>query len=281
MSNYLIIRDLPKATVSMDLIYHETDENFIGFKRLHTGIHHFAVKLKSGKFIGFWFFVEGGDPLETIFDNSSSTVIVKRYDASTDTVVDDTAENIRKYTNLVLSGEFDNGLLKARVKNRIPSWNNLSSYIKRFGEVPSLKHSEDEGQSFSELFNDIHGGNLYSLFAEFQFCFLRMLAGADEGYEQEAMRRWAQMMRFICRATLEEVNYYKQFYLEWLAVLIHQLQCLSTSVFQSDDDNLLHLVIFSNTANLLEVIEQSDNDELKKDGREYEEYLKERAAGLV
>lgn len=280
MSSYLIIRDLPKTIVSMDLIYHETDENFIGFNYLTSGIHHFSVKLKSGKITGFWFFVEGGEPLEALLSDESGTVIVKRYDAASDAIVDDTEENVRKYTDLALSDNLDDNLYDSHLTNRIPSWTNLTSYIEDVGSIPPLKPTQDENQSFTTLRNDVYSGDIVPLIAEFQFCFLCMLAGADEGYDQEAMRRWSQMMRFICSATLDEVNNYKQFYIEWVDALIHQLQCLPTTVFQANDDNLLHLVIFRNSATILESIEKIEYSQLVKRGVRLEKYLKQRAAGL-
>ncbi len=86
MFGYIILRDIPKQVVQLDLLYFPIKGGFRGFCEVNSGPHYVSIEVDDEMHEGFWCWVKPGeaiikvyDPENNIFKNDEENATLKRF----------------------------------------------------------------------------------------------------------------------------------------------------------------------------------------------------------
>ncbi len=197
--SHLILRDLPKQAIQLDLMLYDIQGGFRGFRDVPAGFHYVSI-ISKGTWTHFCAYL---DP---------DTILIKRFDTERRQFVDETPEQIAQYTELARQGSM-NPSLKAYPVMQSAEWRSLTQYIKTnvplsFQAVsePKLAVFTQESQSrFKQSFTIAHNHKIESLLAEVQISFLAWLMSLKGDVNQEAQARWIHLLA-ACRGEGERAR---------------------------------------------------------------------------
>ena len=92
MFGYIILRDIPKRAVQLNLSIFEIQGGYRGFAEILPGLHYVSVEMDGEMLDGFWCYVE------------PSAVVVKVFDYDSLTFQDPDPKSIKQYTQMARSG---------------------------------------------------------------------------------------------------------------------------------------------------------------------------------
>lgn len=201
MSGYIILRDIPKQEARLDLARYPIQGGFRGFQAVPAGVHYVSV-LADGEPVGFWCHLTTGEAL------------VRRFDETQGTFVEDDPATTAQYQQLATSGAMNAALQRADPQSAA-AWQRLTTHIGPHPFPPAL-HEESPMQPPEGLEPDAlaawmgsqhksrfeqalagHGGQPEALLAEFQFAFARWLADQED---KSALARWRHLLQAIYNA---------------------------------------------------------------------------------
>lgn len=267
MDNNIILNNITQEEITIDLISVPVIDAFKGFYCLSQGVHYISVVTESGKQVGFWCYFEGEEE-----------VIARSFNSEKQIFEEWVGEEAEHYKKLALAEEMDDELI-AYPSEAIDLWTSLAFYIQKLGPPSSLNTSVNN-QTFTELLEVIHKGDISKLLAEFQFAFIRMAIQAIGEKDEEAVERWKEMMRIIYNATEDDIKENGLFFIKWINVLFDQFETLPDRSFQRTGEATTYQVIVKNAGSLCERLIKSGDDETMLSGKRLKLYLEQRGAQL-
>ncbi|NMC07860.1 MAG: hypothetical protein GYA24_21800 [Candidatus Lokiarchaeota archaeon] len=205
MFGHIILRDIPKEQVQLDLLVYEIAGGFRGFAMVPPGAHYVNVKKNDAMQAGFWCVVP------------EEGVVIRVFDHDTGTFKEDTPENVKTYTELALGGAMNKSLIPVLARSPVDAeaWTSLTRHLTLQAFPPALHDEQpmvppaaaegrDLGQWFEQSFKSrfeqaflgTHKGNINAFLAEFEHAYLQMLLGNDEA----AGKRWRHLLLAVFNA---------------------------------------------------------------------------------
>ena len=280
MFGHIILRDIPKEAIQLDLSIYEITGEFRGFSEVPPGIHYINIEVDGAMRKGFWCFVY------------PSSVVVKTYDYNDKEFKNDTPENEAEYSNMALSGVMNQALIPVMQESAesLNEWLELVSHIEKDHfpvslsvETPdkppedrSLEEMEEyfliEQKSwFEQALFETHKGNSSAFLAEFQFAFARSLV---EKTAEKAFDRWLQLLQAIYNAGERSIGACSELFSSLIDTIIIQFRHLPDDWFSSDSK----LVYYASY--LIKDMIATEIESLEKKAQEFAEYLESRGVYL-
>lgn len=182
MFGAIVLRDIPKEAVRIDLARMPIQGGFRGFGQVPPGAWHY-VSVKDGEHHrGFWCWVGANEAVVRVFEHGGGFQEAK-------------PEAAAEYAQLALSGAMGPALRPYPLES-FGGWHGLVCHIPREGFPPALRPNEEGGESrFDLALQGSHGGAAESFLAEFQFAFASWLVSLDTPAEDErAFARWRHLL---------------------------------------------------------------------------------------
>jgi len=275
MPCYIIINDVPKIKVKLDLFTYPLDEDFKGFREVPPGAHYLSVKTETG-YASFWCYLK---PQQTI---------VKFFDSYTQEFQDYDLEDAAYYQELASWGAMDEELRVYKTKGSI-TWLLLTNDIKSshfpvtLHPVPPLPpqdtRSTESAQAgtqsqnkseFEKVLFDTHGGDEVAFLTEFQFAFASWFFSELDNEDIAALNRWGYLVEAVCNAGISNLAKAPT----TIATLVGNLRTQLDSV----DDSLLNSEepIVSLIGDLAAELVNCDIESFVKEGQQLKSFLKQR-----
>ncbi len=274
MNGYIILRDIPKRAVQLDLSVYGIQGGFRGFALVPPGAHYVSVEINGKMSEGFWCYLK------------PSSAVIKVFDYETETFSDPDPESEERYRTMALSGAMNRVLIPVMKRNAEMSmlWQGLVSFI-RGEHFPLTLHDETpiatplglspeelsgwflttHRSRFEQAFHDTHGGNSESLLAEFQYAFA--LFTVQKMHEQ-AFNRWRYLLQAFYHAGERSIDSAPEVFNPFGKFLIEQLKCVPKDWFDSNNK------IFYGVNNMIEDMIDTGNKSLKENAKMLSNHLK-------
>ena len=276
MFGYIILRDIPKQLVQLDLLCFPIKGGFRGFSEVSSGPHYVSIEVDDEMHEGFWCWVKPGE------------AIIKVYDYESNTFKDDQPENEVHFKKLATSGAMNRVLIPATLNNfkSASQWTNLTKDI-RLDNFPPLLHQEipmvppfdlnpdeisdwfvDKFQSrFEQAFNDTHRKNIKSFLEEFEFAFLKYIVRQNDEF---ALDRWTNLIQAVYNAGERSVESAPDLFIKFLYIVKHQFNLLKNEIFQPNSK------LIAGVNRIIEDMHDVGTIELKEHAHAFETYLVDR-----
>ena len=198
----IILRDLPKKKIQIDLWPFDIHGGFRGFQKVPKGLHYVAIPYQQ-EYVGFWTFMQ-------------SETLVKVFDYETVSFVEADHPTTATFRQMADSGIMNHSLI-AFPEQAIPQWHYLSGYItpENFARVTAIKAP------------DVYHQHSYADFlAAYQWAFLKVIVVYPEHLNTQDVKDWLEWVQVIYAANLEFVSKNVKFYNVFLDLLILHLKLL-------------------------------------------------------
>ncbi len=259
MFGAIILRDIPKEEVRIDIARVQIQGGFRGFSTVPPGVWHY-VSVKDGDgYAGFWCRLAPGTAVVKLFDGQGFR--------------DDTSESQQHYTQLALGGAMG-GALGHYPLEMAGRWAAMVGKLPAAGLPPALHPREEGGGSrFALAFQGTHGGDAPAFLAEFQWAFVCWYLGQAEGRtEEEAQARWRNLLLACYNAGEHQIRDSGTLFGDLADTLTAQMTLLPDSWFASDS------FLVAQAGYMAEDMQDSGVDLLAEKGRAFAGYLAERHA---
>lgn len=254
----IILRDIPKEQVLIDLNSYPIQGGFRGFSMVPPGLHY--VKIKSGRnYYGFWHFLK------------PSEVIVKVFDYESNSFVNDSTESTENYRNLALSGNMGTALRPYQHES-FGAWFGLIQNISENNFPPIIYPIESgSGKRFEMAFKNTHSRNIDSFLSEFQYAFSAwLMSSGNEKENAKAYERWKHLLLSLYNAGESIMSEYPSLFSKLTDTIIHQFDTLSLEWFKPDS------YIVSQINYLIEDMKDCAKEDLAIKSGELSAYIKKR-----
>ncbi|MEB3885548.1 hypothetical protein [Lyngbya sp. CCY1209] len=262
--SYIILRDIPKQSVQLDLLVHQIQGGFRGFREVPPGFHYGAI-LDRGEWRNFWCYL------------SPETVLVKRFDADQQQLVDETPEQTAQYSQLAHQNALDMALVPYPA-NQWQGWHSITQYIttdspilhKNAASDFSSEFAPNHPSRFEQNFRETHHGNIADFLEEFQFAFLCWLMSLKGEVDLVAQQRWSSLLNGMYNAGEFAIASHPDLFSQFVDALLPQLDQIPPEAFTQDSIVCTHLDDF------IEDMNDSENMNLKKKARILLNYITKR-----
>ncbi len=265
--SYIILRDMPKEEVRLDLNIYEVKGGFRGFADVPKGLHYISVK-DGDEYKSFWSF------------STENQAIVKRLDYETGKFTDD-IENEEHYSKLALSGAMNKALILYKSTQQ-QIWEQLIKHISVDSFPPKLNHEKEEpmpepgAEDYAEqimtrksrfelAFYDSNKGNSNSFLSELEFSFLRFITDQNDN---EAFDRWRHLILSLYNAGERCIEDNPNLFIDLIDILITQFKLLPKEYLVPDS------FIIQNASYLAEDMIDTGIDNLEEKGKEFKLFIK-------
>jgi len=273
MSSIIVLRDIPKQTVQIDLWSYEIQGGFRGFQAIPPGVHY--IKIQSGDIHSdFWVALPANE------------VVIKVFNYQQRQFVDDTPESAATYREMALGGAMGKTLI-AYPAEEWSDWWSLTQHIAIAPQLPPLHHEtviqppadlpptelmdwlQHHHQSrFEQAFLGTHDGEPTTFLAEFQFAFVRcLLSEAD----QAAYDRWRHLLLAIYNAGERVIAQFPQLFCDIVDTLLAQFDYLPETLNTADS------FVFTNLSQLIEDLIDTGLKSTSAKGQELADWFAERS----
>ncbi len=279
MFGYIILRDIPKQLVQLDLLNFPIKGGFRGFSEVTLGPHYVSIEVNDEMHEGFWCWVHPGE------------AIIKVYNYESDTFKDDEPENEAHFKKLATSRAMNHVLIPYSLNNvkSVSLWKKLTKNI-RLDNFPPPLHQEvpmllpldinpdeisdwytDKFKSrFEQAFNDTHKKDAQAFLEEFEYAFLKYIVCQRD---EKALDRWMNLIQAIYNAGERSVEAAPELFINFVDVVKHQFDLLNIEVLQSNTK------LITGVERIIEDMRDVGTERLKKYSRTFEIYLRKR--GLI
>ena len=259
MFGAIVLRDIPKEEVRIDLYRRPIQGDFRGFRMVPPGLHYVSVK-DHQHHIGFWCWVKPNQVVVRIFDLENG-------------FKEDTPNTTAQYAGLALSGSMDQ-VLFPYAHQKFGSWFGLILHINKKDFPPTI-HDNEAIQSrttrFDAALKETHGGNVESFLAEFQFGFAQWLVSLDTEVEDEAaFARWRHLLLSTYHAGDYRIAELGELFPKLVDTLFRQFALLPDEWFEPDS------FLMRDAGYLAEDMIDSGVPEIAEKGQAFADYLKQR-----
>jgi hypothetical protein len=272
---YIILRDIPKEEVQLDVTIYEIKGGFRGFSEVKPGIHYVSVKDDGQMVDGFWCKVRAND------------AVIKRYDYQSKSFENYDVKEHFDYKDMAISGAMDHVLIPVNSSNHhlAKVWSDLTTFLKHDFYPIELNHEEPMSpptdlppkeleewyltkfkSRFDQAFYDTHNSEMNSFFEELQFAFISYMLFSD----LEAIDRYMHLLQAVYNAGERNVTNAPGFFKEFFDVIRPHFDNIADEDFTLDKKHL------ANIGNLLEDMEDSGIAPIKDKAIEFSEYLRKR-----
>ena len=276
MYGYIILRDIPKKAVQLDLSIFEIQGGFRGFALVPPGLHYISVEVAGKMIDGFWCYLK------------PSSAIVKIFDYEKEIFVDPDEESKEQYQMMALSGAMNRALIPVMQKDGEMAmvWQGLVSSIKEENFpvilnretpiMPPLDLSSEElsdwyltkhKSRFEHALYDTHEGNINSLLAEFQYAYASLIV---KGKSDVAFERWSYLLQSFYNAGERSIESESDFFIQLASILIKQLKWAPEEWFESGNN------IFYGINNMIEDMIDTGEKLLGESAKMLQAYLKQK-----
>jgi len=274
---FLILRDIPKELVQLDLLYFPIQGGFRGFSDVPIGPHYVSVKTYNGEMHkGFWCWVKPGE------------TVVKVYDYEKNIFKDDEPENEAHFKELAKSGAMNRVLIPYTLNNLkdVSLWSQLTTHIREENFPPMLHQEEpmtlpidinpddisdwylNEFKSrFEQAFTDTHGNNIQVFMEEFEYSFLKYISRQSD---EDALSRWVHLIQAIYNAGERSVEVAPDLFIDFVYVVKNQFDFLKNEDLQPET------VFIAGVNKIIEDMRDVGTKELKETAKTFETYLNNR-----
>ena len=280
MQGYIILRDIPKELVQLDMMQFEIQGGFRGFSHVEPGFHFVSIKKDDEIHEGFWCFVE------------ADKAVIKQFNYSTNNFENCSIDEEEHYSQLATSGAMGRVLIPIMPWNfkAVAKWNILTNYLKKerapFSlnfEEPMLlpeKLSPDEAQDwftndfksrFEQAFELTHTSEIDSFLAEFQYAFVRYIVRQNDTI---AFERWIHILQACYNAGERVINSQPKLFDELVTILTFQFDLLDQSFFTKNSK------LLSGTQNFVEDMIDTENKTLIEQAERFTNYFRNRGINL-
>ena len=238
MFGYIILRDIPKQLVQLDLLYFPIKGGFRGFYEVSPGPHYVSVEVNDEMHEGFWCWMKPGE------------ATIKVYDYEGNIFKDDEPENEAHFKQLATSGAMNHVLIPVTLNNfkSVSHWKKLTKDIRSENFPPAI-HQEvpmvlpqdinpDEISNwytsnfksrFEQAFNDTHRKNTTSFLEELEYAFLKYIVRQSD---EIALDRWMNLIQAVYNAGERGVESTPDLFIKFVSVMKHQFNLLQDDVLQ-------------------------------------------------
>ena len=276
MYGYIILRDIPKQLVQLDLLYFPIRGGFRGFSEVKPGPHYVSVKINDGMHEGFWCWVKPGE------------AILKVYDYENDIFKDDEPENELHFKKLATGGAMNHVLIPITLNNfkSVSLWKELTNHIREedfpptlYQEVPMtlpIDISPDEVSEwyinefksrFEQAFTNTHDNKIQAFLEEFEFSFLKYIVRQKE---ENALNRWMLLIQAVYNAGERSVETVPDLFIEFVYVVKYQFDLLNNEDLQVDTK------LIAGVDRIIEDMRDVGTEQLKETAQIFESYLHNR-----
>ncbi|KKK42260.1 hypothetical protein LCGC14_0604110 [marine sediment metagenome] len=273
MFGYIILRDIPKELVQIDLLQFPIKGGFRGFAEVSPGPHYISIKVNEEMHEGFWCWVNPGEAVIKVFDYEKKVF------------KNDESENEAHFKNLALSGAM-NHILISVTKNNFQSvslWKNLTKNISS-QNFPPILHNEVPmtlpldidpdnvsdwyllkfKSRFEQAFNDTHKSNIQAFLGEFEFAFLKYLVRQTE---ENALDRWMNLLQAVYNAGERCVEASPDLFISFVNVVQYQFDLLKKEDLQPNTK------VIAGVEKIIEDMKDTGTSKLIKHAQAFETYL--------
>ena len=276
MQGYIILRDIPKELVQLDMMQFNIQGGFRGFSHVEPGYHFVSIKDGDEIHEGFWCFVEADD------------AVIKKLDFETNSFQNCSSEDEQHYKELVVSGAMAGALIPVMPWNykAVARWNILSNYLKKERFPFKLNYEEPmmlpEGLSaeetshwyqntfksrFEQAFENTHSCEIDSFLTEFQYSFLKFIVRRKD---EKALHRWLDLLQACYNAGERTIDNHPKLFAELAANLTFQFDFLNNAEFTPNSK------LLSGISNMIEDMRDTGNANLVKSAQQLVEYFEDR-----
>ena len=276
MFGYIILRDIPKQLVQLDLLYFPIKGGYRGFSEVSPGPHYISIEVNDEMHEGFWCWVK------------PSEATIKVYDYESNIFKDDEPENEAHFKILATSGAMNHVLIPATVSNfnSVSQWKKLTSDIGS-GNFPPVLNQEvpmvlpldinpDEisewyitkfKSRFEQAFNDTHRKNVNSFLEEFEYAFLKYIVRQSD---EIALNRWMNLIQAVYNAGERGVESAPDLFIKFVYIVKHQFNLLKNKDLQPNTK------LISGVDKIIEDMYDVGTVKLKEHAQDFEIYLIDR-----
>ena len=276
MYGCIILRDIPKQLVQLDLLYFPIRGGFRGFSEVIPGPHYVSVKINDGMHEGFWCWVKPGE------------AILKVYDYENDIFKDDEPENELHFKKLATSGAMNHVLIPITLNNSksVSLWKELTNHIREedfpptlYQEVPMtlpIDISPDEVSEwyinefksrFEQAFTNTHDNKIQAFLEEFEFAFLKFIVRQRD---ESALDRWTHLIQAVYNAGERGVEAAPDLFIDFVNVVKHQFDLLKNEDLQPNTK------LIAGVERIIEDMRDVGTGKLKEQAQILETYLNNR-----
>lgn len=218
-SGIIILRDIPKEEVKIDLARFSIQGGFRGISEVPTGPHYVSVR-SAGNHHGFWCYVHPGQ------------VIVKLFDSEQNEFTEDLPESAAHFTRLAKGGSMSH-VLRPYPDQFFAPWFSLTKHLKEENFPPKIYESDMLLSSrFDSAFKGTHGADPDNFMEEFQYAFLSWIVSADTKDKNErAFLRWRHLLLSIYNAGDRNISDYPELFERIAECMLVQFDRLADDFF--------------------------------------------------
>lgn len=276
MDGYIILRDIPKQLVQLDLLYFPIRGGFRGFSGIKPGPHYVSVKLNGEMHEGFWCWVKPGE------------AIIKVYDYENNIFKDDEPKNELHFKKLATSGAMSYVLILFNLDNfkSVSLWKKLTKNIREDSFPPTLHQeipmtlpidiSPDEVSDwytnefksrFEQAFTNTHDNNIQAFMEEFEFSFLQYIVRQSD---ENALERWMHLIQAVYNAGERSVETVPDLFIDFVHIVKCQFDLLKNEDLQLDTK------LIAGVDRIIEDMRDVGTEELNETAQTLESYLHNR-----
>ncbi len=276
MFGYIILRDIPKQLVQLDLLYFPIKGGFRGFSEVSPGPHYVSIEVNDEMHEGFWCWVKPGE------------ATIKVYDYESKIFKDDEPEKEAHFKNLATSGAMNHVLIPAILNNfkSVSQWKKLTKDLRSDNFPPPL-HQEvpmvlpldidpDEisdwfnnkfKSRFEQAFNDTHRKNVESFLEEFEYAFLKFIVRQSD---EIALNRWMNLIQAVYNAGERGVESAPDLFINFVSIIKQQFDLLKS------EDLQLTTKLLAGVDKIIEDMYDVGTVKLREHAHAFETYLVDR-----
>ncbi|GAB4201388.1 MAG: hypothetical protein OHK0022_23390 [Roseiflexaceae bacterium] len=258
MFGAIILRDIPKEEVRIDIARVQIEGGFRGFSTVPAGVWHYVSVKDGARYAGFWCRLEPNSAVVKVFNGRGFE--------------DDQPEGQQHYSQLALSGAMG-GALGRYPLEMAGRWMAMVGKLPA-AEFPPALHAREQGEGsrFALAFQGTHGGNPRAFLAEFQWAFITWYLSQGEGQPNEAAQaRWRHLLLACYNAGQHQIRDSGNLFADLADTLIAQMTLLPDNWFAPDS------FLVAQAGYMAEDMQDCGVDALAEKGRAFAEYLAERA----
>ncbi len=202
MKKNIVLRDIPKVEIQLDLWPYQTTGGFRGFSAVPPGLHFISFQDK-GETIFEWLFI-------------SNETIVKQYDHENLKLVDSEIDGDFNYIDMADSGLMSKNLV-AHPSEASRQWLELTSYITpdNFNIIrvePSMEFIRNNKTEY--------------ILAHYQTCYVKMIIVPSKNRNSQDWRNWVMWIEFFHQFSLREIKSNMNLFKELIELFIIQFTIL-------------------------------------------------------
>lgn len=256
----IILRDIPKQSAQLDLMVHQIQGGFRGFRDVPVGLHYVAIPNSNG-WSDFWCYLQ------------PDTVVVKKWDSDLEQLLSDNSEEAAHYIQLAEQHAMD-AALQPCIEDQERGWRSLTQYISSpISTLQSLPNSLQEATDksrFEHIFLDHHRGNVAPFLEDFQFAFLTWFMAMYHGPNEAASQRWFQLLNAVYNAGEHQISQHSHLFDRLVDVLLAQFAQLPSQWFGSES------IICTQLDYLIEDMSDTENTALQGQAQALQNYVQQR-----